>query len=62
MIVGAVGADPGGLADPARSPALLLYPYLGWLMFAAMLNYQIAALNPNAETLAPRAATTDIPL
>jgi tryptophan-rich sensory protein len=42
--------------------ALLLYPYLGWLMFASVLNYQILALNPNADTLAPPAASTDIPL
>lgn len=32
---------------------LLLYPYLGWLMFACLLNYQIVALNPNAATLEP---------
>ncbi len=42
--------------------ALLLYPYLGWLMFAAMLNYEIVQLNPNAETVAPRGASTDIAL
>lgn len=44
------------------SAALLLYPYLGWLMFASVLNYQILTLNPNADTLAPRGASTDIPL
>jgi len=32
---------------------LLLYPYLGWLMFAALLNYEIVNLNPNAATLEP---------
>lgn len=32
---------------------LLLYPYFGWLMFAALLNYQILTLNPNATTLEP---------
>jgi benzodiazapine receptor len=42
--------------------ALLLYPYLGWLMFASVLNYQILILNPYADTLAPRGASTDIPL
>jgi translocator protein len=41
---------------------LLLYPYLGWLMFASMLNYEIIMLNPDAETLAPAGASTDIPL
>lgn len=42
--------------------ALLLYPYLGWLMFASMLNYQIQALNPNAETLVPGGRTINIKL
>jgi len=41
---------------------LLLYPYLAWLMFAALLNYQLLALNPNAETLVPGPRTIDIPL
>jgi benzodiazapine receptor len=42
--------------------ALLLYPYLGWLMFASVLNYQIMILNPDAAALAPHAGSTDIPL
>jgi translocator protein len=41
---------------------LLLYPYLGWLLFAALLNFQVMALNPNAETLVPGPRTIDIPL
>jgi tryptophan-rich sensory protein len=41
---------------------LLLYPYLGWLLFAALLNYEVVSRNPNAETLAPASASTDIPL
>jgi benzodiazapine receptor len=41
---------------------LLLYPYLGWLMFASVLNYQIMTLNPDAATLAPHGVSTDIPL
>lgn len=40
--------------------ALLLYPYLGWLMFAAALNYKIMELNPNAETLVPGQRTINI--
>jgi len=32
---------------------LLLYPYLGWLVFAGLLNFQIIQLNPDAPTLAP---------
>jgi len=42
--------------------ALLLVPYLGWLIFAAALNFQIAALNPGAERLVPGGASIDIPL
>ncbi|HTU11578.1 MAG TPA: TspO/MBR family protein [Allosphingosinicella sp.] len=41
---------------------LLLYPYLGWLMFAGLLNYEILRLNPNAETLVPGAQTINIDL
>jgi benzodiazapine receptor len=41
---------------------LLLYPYLGWLMFAGLLNYEILQLNPNAAALVPQGASTDIPL
>ena len=41
---------------------LLLYPYLAWLMFAGILNYQILMLNPNAATLAPHRISTDIQL
>jgi translocator protein len=40
--------------------ALLLYPYLGWLMFASVLNYKIIELNPNAETLVPAVRTINI--
>ena len=42
--------------------ALLLYPYLGWLMFASALNYKIMELNPQAETLVPAGQTIDIDL
>lgn len=42
--------------------ALLLYPYLGWLMFAGALTYQVMALNPDSASLVPGAATLDIPL
>ena len=45
-----------------RVAALLLLPYLAWLIFAAFLNFQIVARNPNAETLVPGAPATDIPL
>jgi tryptophan-rich sensory protein len=41
---------------------LLLYPYLGWLMFAGLLNYEIMRLNPNAATLEPGPRTINIDL
>ena len=41
---------------------LLLYPYFGWLMFLALLSYQLLALNPDAAALAPPGASTDIRL
>lgn len=43
-----------------KTAALLMLPYLGWLSFATMLNYQIIQLNPDAETLVPGEAATDI--
>ncbi|HEX8225408.1 MAG TPA: TspO/MBR family protein [Allosphingosinicella sp.] len=45
-----------------RSAALLMLPYLAWLAFAALLTWQIGALNPGAAELAPEGSTTDIAL
>ena len=45
-----------------RTAALLMLPYLAWLAFAAMLNHQIGALNPDAENLVPAAGGADIVL
>jgi tryptophan-rich sensory protein len=42
--------------------ALLMLPYLAWLCFAAWLNHSIDTLNPNAETLAPGAGSTQVQL
>lgn len=39
---------------------LLLYPYLGWLMFATLLNFQVVQLNPNAASLEPQQRTINI--
>jgi translocator protein len=41
---------------------LLLYPYLGWLMFAGLLNYEIINRNPNAATLEPTRQPINIEL
>lgn len=40
--------------------AALMLPYLAWLAFAALLNWQIDVLNPGAETLVPGAATSQV--
>lgn len=43
-----------------RAAAWLLVPYMVWLSFAAILNFQIDQANPEAETLVPSAASTQI--
>lgn len=45
-----------------KAAAWLLVPYMVWLSFAAMLTLGIHRLNPDAETLVPASATTQIAL
>ena len=40
--------------------AWLMVPYLAWLVFAAILNFQVMQLNPDAETIVQPAATSQI--
>ncbi len=40
--------------------AWAMVPYVGWLVFAAVLTWQVAQLNPYAEELVPGAASADI--
>jgi tryptophan-rich sensory protein len=40
--------------------AWLLVPYLAWLSFAEILNYQFDQLNPDAERLYVPAVTSEI--
>ena len=42
--------------------AWLMVPYLAWLVFAATLNFSIDRLNPDAESLVPSRANTQIEL
>jgi translocator protein len=43
-----------------KSAAWLMVPYLAWLSFATILNYQIDQLNPDAERLYVPAVTGSI--
>jgi translocator protein len=40
--------------------AWLMVPYLMWLCFAGILNWQVHELNPDAERLAPAGPSTQI--
>ncbi len=40
--------------------AVLMVPYLCWIVFAGYLTYMIGVLNPDAETLVPSASSTQI--
>jgi len=48
------------VAPIRKAAAWLLLPYMVWLSFASILNYQIDQLNPNAETLVSAAARPQI--
>lgn len=47
-------------ASIRKAAAWLLVPYLLWLAFASVLNFQIDQRNPDAEALVPHAASTQI--
>lgn len=40
--------------------AALMVPYLGWMLFAGYLTFQIDRLNPDAATLVPSAVSTQM--
>lgn len=61
LIVAAMAATLA-FARIRPNAAALMLPYLAWLVFAATLNYSIDRLNPDAETLAPGRAHTQIRL
>jgi translocator protein len=43
-----------------KAAAWLMVPYLAWLSFASILNYQIHILNPDAESLYVPSASANI--
>lgn len=61
MIVGTVATILAFARIRPRAAALML-PYLAWLCFAAWLNHAVETLNPQAETLAPNHASTQVEL
>lgn len=61
-ILGLTIATTFAFAPIRKAAAWLLLPYMIWLSFASILNYQIDVLNPDAETLVPEAPRTQIAL
>ena len=62
LILGLTIATTFAFAPIRKAAAWLLVPYMVWLSFASILNYQIDVLNPDAETLVPEAPRTQIVL
>ena len=61
LLVAAI-ATAASFARIRPSAAMLLVPYILWLLFAVLLNFEIMQLNPGAETLVPGANGTQIEL
>jgi tryptophan-rich sensory protein len=59
MIVAAI-ATTFVFAQVRKAAAWLMVPYLVWISFAAILNFQIDRLNPDAESLYVPASTSQI--
>ncbi|MFM7029081.1 MAG: TspO/MBR family protein [Chakrabartia sp.] len=62
LILALTIATSFAFASIRKAAAWLLVPYMVWLSFAAVLNYEIDRLNPDAETLVPARAHTQIQL
>lgn len=62
LILALAIATTFAVAPIRRVAAWLLVPYMVWLSFASILNFQIDRLNPDAETLVPDAPRTHIAL
>ena len=58
VLVGIATAFAFGRIRPLA--AWLLMPYLVWISFAGVLTWRVGQLNPDAETLAPSARTTQM--
>lgn len=60
MILVAAGVTSFAFARVRKAAAWLMLPYLAWLAFASVLNYQFDTLNPDAERMAPEPVKTEI--
>lgn len=62
VILGLAIATTFAFGQIRTAAAWLMVPYLAWLCFASLLNWQVHALNPSAEKLVPSHASTQIEL
>jgi tryptophan-rich sensory protein len=62
VLLGLAIATTFAFARVRRVAAWLMVPYLAWLSFATLLNYEMDRLNPDAETFAPASPATRIVL
>jgi len=60
MILVAAGVTSFAFSRVRKAAAWLMLPYLAWLAFASVLNYQFDTLNPDAERMAPEPVKTEI--
>ena len=59
-MLGVAIATTFAFAQVRKAAAWLMVPYLVWISFASILNFQIDRLNPDAESLYVPAATSQI--
>ena len=60
VMIGLAVATTVVFARVRRIAAWLMLPYLAWISFAALLNFEVDRLNPDAETLVVGATSTQI--
>jgi tryptophan-rich sensory protein len=60
VMLGVAIATTFVFARVRKAAAWLMVPYLVWISFAAILNFQIDKLNPDAESLYVPVATSQI--
>jgi benzodiazapine receptor len=61
-LIGLAALTTISFARIRQGAGLLMLPYIAWLVFAALLTFEIHRLNPDAEALAPAGSSTQIAL